>query len=296
MKYTVGSSGVIREVDGKKGPAPTRKVGFFASEAELVETIRQSTGLHGTSRHPLTHLMEACDDTAYLVVDAEDAVKKQIVSFHDLIAWLESREDLKEDELTQWIVKKAKSGANDARAGRLSPLELNDVSMQVFRTNAITAMVSAVIREFENSYDAIMDGSLAEPLLDLSKAKGFSKAMKAFDYEHAYKHRRVLEIELDGFNTIHGLMDMLWRGIVERESFENVSSDRRSPFARFAYSRISENYRRVFEGRLSSASPKLPIRYRELQLLTDMVAGMTDQFAIDLHRELRGFNVGASAS
>jgi len=40
-------------------------------------------------RHPLTYVMEACDDIAYAVVDAEDAVKKGLVSFSDLISYLE---------------------------------------------------------------------------------------------------------------------------------------------------------------------------------------------------------------
>ena len=81
-------------------------------------------------------------------------------------------------------------------------------------------------------------------------------------------------------------------------ALKNFDSPRTTPFARYAYGRISENYRRVFEGRVPCAvggeSP-LPIRYRELQLLTDMIAGMTDQFAVDLHRELREFYVGASS-
>ena len=40
----------------------------------------------------------------------------------------------------------------------------------------------------------------------------------------------------------------------------------------------------------------LPIRYRELQLLTDMMSGMTDGFAIELYNDLKRFNVGASAN
>lgn len=70
------------------------------------------------------------------------------------------------------------------------------------------------------------------------------------------------------------------------------------PFARYAYGRISENYRRVFEDRASSTggdNAHLPVRYRELQLMADMVAGMTDQYALDLHQELQEFHVGASA-
>jgi dGTPase len=122
--------------------------------------------------------------------------------------------------------------------------------------------------------------------------------MKEFDKQHAYHHRRVLEIELRGYNVVNDLLDMFWRGITDRESRDKVGSPRKSPFARYAYGRISENYRRVFEGRLPSTGrgdSELPIRYRELQLLMDMVAGMTDQYALDLHGELKEFNVGASA-
>ena len=32
---------------------------------------------------------------------------------------------------------------------------------------------------------------------------------------------------------------------------------------------------------------KMPMRYRELQLVTDMISGMSDSFAIALHDDLR---------
>lgn len=292
MKYTVPSDQVQRKGGIRNVAPPAKKVGYFASEAPLVERVRRQLGLPGHVRHPLTHIMEACDDIAYLVVDAEDAVKKQIVSFHDLVAWLSNRKELHEDPLTGWVLGVVEEGVAQARGARLSPSEVNDVSMQIFRANAITAMVSAAICAFEENYHAIMTTGLDAPLLELSRASKFAKAMKEFDLEHAYQHRRVLEVELRGNNTINGLLAMLWRGITERESFEHVDSSRTSPFTRYTYGRISENYRRVFEGRVPyhGGGADLPIRYRELQLLTDMVAGMTDQFAIDLHQELRSFH------
>lgn len=293
MKYTVGARGVR----GKKGPvAAERKLGFYSSERPIVAEIHAATGLREGLRHPLTYLMEACDDIAYSVIDAEDAIKKQIVSFHDLTAWLKNHKDYASDPGSKWVVAQAEFDALGARANGLSPDELNDVSMQLFRSHAIHMMVSAVLGAFEENYDVIMAGALNQPLIEVSKANTLCELLKSFDYEHAYRHRRVLEIELAGFNTIHGLMDMLWRGITERESFEKLGSERTSPFARYAYGRISENYRRVFERRLPAVvrEETLPIRYRELQLLTDMVAGMTDQFAVDLHRELKEFHVGAS--
>lgn len=294
MKYTVASD----EVKGKGGPAHSKKVGYFASEQELVEKVREATGLsHGLMRHPLTYIMEGCDDAAYSIIDVEDAVKKQIVSFADLMDWLKNDATLTEDKLAQWVIKLADQGATAARQAKLSPAEFDDVSMQIFRANAISALVAATIRQFGESYDQIMSEGLDQPLMDVSIAAPFLESLKDFASNNAYKHREVLKVELNGFNTLHGLMDMLWRGITERKEFATLGSDRTSPFTRYAYGRISENYRRVFEGKDTakrSSDDGLPIRYRELQLLTDMVAGMTDQYAIDLYNELKAFHVGAS--
>ena len=220
MKYTVASDSVVPKKQG--GAAPERKVGFFASEVDLVSRIRAATGLTGHTRHPLTHIMEACDDIAYLIVDAEDAVKKELVSFADLMAWLESRPKLLKDPLAKWVIEAGRRGAAEARTAKLSPSELNDVSMQVFRSHAITAMVSAVVNAYVQHYEAIMTTGIQQPLIDLSGAELFASEMKEFDTEHAYRHKAVLRIELGGFNTIQGLLDMLWRGITERESFDEM--------------------------------------------------------------------------
>jgi len=80
-------------------------------------------------------------------------------------------------------------------------------------------------------------------------------------------------------------MDLFWAAIVDREKQDDPTSDRLHPFSRFVYGRISENYRRIFETPISEVA-SWPMRYRECQLLTDMLSGMTDSYAIDLHKEL----------
>ncbi len=216
MKYTVASDGVV----GKKGPAHTKKFGFYQSEASIVAEVRQATGLDMHSRHPLTYIMEACDDTAYVIMDAEDAVKKQIVSFPDLMFWLEHRPTLMDDPIAKWVLGKAREAFDAVRGAQLSTYEQNDVCMQIFRTHAVTALVSATITAFDDHYDSIMDGALEKPLIDMSKAAALVEEIRVFDRDRAYSHRRVLEVELAGYNTLLGLMDMLWRGITEREAFE----------------------------------------------------------------------------
>ncbi len=123
MKYTVPSN----KSDGKT--AARKKHGFFQSEQDTVKTIWEQTGLSEGLRHPLTYIMEACDDTAYSVIDAEDSVKKGLVSFADLIAWLEKAKIVKneegnetEDEVVKWVLAKSLQDHRKHLELKLSPL------------------------------------------------------------------------------------------------------------------------------------------------------------------------------
>lgn len=70
MKYPVFS-------EDKKG---FKKFGLFHSERDVAKEVWEQTGLAEGIRHPLVYVMEACDDIAYSVIDAEDTVKKGYAS------------------------------------------------------------------------------------------------------------------------------------------------------------------------------------------------------------------------
>lgn len=286
MKY-VGSSDTI----DPDGPVATKKVGFLASEAAWISKVQNKVGLPPGIRHPLAHLLEACDDIAYSVIDTEDSVKKRLVSFSDLMAYLTA--SAPEDEAIGYVVGRSREDHHAARTLKMAPSELNDVSMQKFRVYAINTLVSALMATWGERYHEIMSGQQNDPLLKVGAANKLLKALKNFDKEHAFRHLDVLTLEVDGYNRLQELMSMLWRGITERESYEELDSRRLTPFADLAYRHISENYREAFESPRHDVSG-LPIRYRELQLLTDMVSGMTDTYAVYLHRKLCEQHVGAS--
>lgn len=69
-----------------------KKHGFFYSEKEIVNKVWAETGLSENIRHPLTYIMEACDDIAYTILDAEDTIKKGLASINDLFYFLEKIE------------------------------------------------------------------------------------------------------------------------------------------------------------------------------------------------------------
>jgi len=287
MKYISASNGLDENIQARN------KVGFFASEQSLVKKIREETGLQGDARHPLALIMEACDDICYSVMDAEDAIKKGIVSLNDLLATLLSVPDREAlDPVIEYVCKTSEFELKSLREGaKLHPSELQDVATQKFRVTAIHVMVSAVVQAFDDHYDQIMDGSFSGELVKVSDGGALCSALKKFDRENAFNHKDVLEVELKGYNTLNRLMDYLWIGITERKEYDNLDSKRTSPFASYVYSRISKNYKRIFEGKVKQYHEEdaLPIRYKEMQLLTDMVSGMTDQFCIDLHDELDSY-------
>lgn len=49
---------------------------------------------------------------------------------------------------------------------------------------------------------------------------------------------------------------------------------------------FTAEFRRTIDVFLREPYEDLPIRYKEMQLLTDMISGMTDRFCIDLHDDL----------
>ena len=157
--------------------------------------------------------------------------------------------------------------------------------MQRFRVFAIGALVKSATETFVRQERTFLRGSPKFTLIEQGDGEALRGALKEFAFRHAYQHRSVLRVELQGYNVLRSLMSMLWAGIIDREEAKDVGSKRVTPFTRYVYGSISENYRRVFE-HPPPAAKKLPIRYRECLLLTDMISGMTDSFAMDLYTEL----------
>ncbi|HAU5430081.1 dNTP triphosphohydrolase [Cronobacter malonaticus] len=286
-----------------------KKHGFFYSEREVVDDVWQETGLREGVRHPFTWLMEACDDIAYSVLDAEDTVKKGLASYHDLINFLEcwtshsGNSTGDKDPLIAAVIEETekKNAAYRDKLKELSPAELNDLHMQMFRVYAVSALINSVVEAFAQHKITLMQHSCQwTSLIDKSRGAQLCQALKEFDRTRGYRHRSVLELELRGSNHIQGVMDMLWVGIhghktkAEQKREKDLketdvtflarpSYDSDTPFGRFAYGRISENYRRIFE----DPGNTLPVLYKEAQLLADAVSGMTDSYLMALHDELK---------
>jgi dGTPase len=204
------------------------------------------------------------------------------VSVPDVLWWLDeaSKDETLTDEQRKVLITVQRSAQHDYTYYRnqdLSPEELNDLAIQKFRVYAIGAMVYAIVDEFKNKIDCIISGTYKTDLLTCSSAGALCKGLKKFARRHAYVHRSVREVELEGHNVIRELMSIFWEAIAAKRKCVD------DPFHSYVYSRISENYRRVAKDPYHS----LPSRYIDCQLLTDMISGMTDSFAVDLCRHFK---------
>jgi dGTPase len=255
------------------------KFGIFRSERSMAEQVWKATGLKEGFRHPLTYIMEACDDIAYSVIDAEDTVKKGYASYHDLMSHLQESND----PTIAKVITKTKAKHESLKAMKLRPAETNDLSMQMFRVYAIAEMINDTTQTFIDNIDSIMSGkvSMNFNIIDHSKSEPLCKHLKKFDFKYGYTHKDVLKLELEGSNYIHSLMDMIWRAI-------NNKDDKTDHFAQYAYGRISENYKRIYQ----IEDPALDPTYKKCQLLCDYISGMTETHLIDIHNELKPLHDG----
>lgn len=285
MKYSVPSS-----TAHKKHSHPAhRKFGYFAADSQRASDVFKRVGLGEGLRHPIAYVMEACDDIAYSVIDIEDAIKKRLVSIHDVIAVLETVDPM----LHKHLIERVK----ELREKNKSPHDLNDIAAQYYRTSAIGTMVIAARNAFIVNAAEIKAGMFKAPLIEASAAAKLCKALKDFARDNAYRSSAVKEAELIGSGHIQRLLTYFWRAIDEcslkGDSFGDLRKTLKcappSGFGELVYDRISSNYRECFQTSIDPSDPAC-VRYHQLLLLTDMVSGMTDQYATNTSEFLRGLD------
>ncbi|HKI32251.1 MAG TPA: dNTP triphosphohydrolase [Gemmataceae bacterium] len=269
-KYTAASHAVVKK---GTGPHHASKPGYFASEAELVQRVRERTGT-GEARNPITYLVEACDDMVYSTVDLEDGVKKGVVDWQTVVKELMGAAREHVEPCLVWADNYISRAAPPLRG-----LAYGEAMAQAFRTAVIARVVPSVIEEFQKNYRAIMEGAYPGELVRGCAAAPLVAACKQFAACSVYCAHQTLQLELMGRRVIHDLMDLFW----EAASTCDGSSGTKA-FAGKAYALLSANYRSVFEKALEQKDTTAG--YHRLQLVTDYVCGMTDTFACTLHRRL----------
>ncbi|WP_455948061.1 dGTP triphosphohydrolase [Lelliottia jeotgali] len=256
----------------------SKKGGYFQSESSIVDWVRASTGLGEYQRHPLTWIMEACDDIAYSVLDVDDVLKKGMMSPDDVLVILKR----KHSEIP--AVQKISDKFIAIEGKEIGPEMQRDIKIQYLRAYLIENLIGHATCVFVENADEIFSFRHEISLMDSSD---LCETLKGVAKLAAFNHPSVLRAEALGAVAIDGLMTALWDAISNRKSLDEFRSRRRTARAKYVFSLISPNYVEQACRESSGAAPELCQRYRELRLLTDMVSGMTDSFAIRLWKNLK---------
>lgn len=277
IKYPVSASN-----RNKNNPAQ-KKVGYFKSESDIIKWVRQETGLKEKQRHPLTWIMEACDDIAYSILDVDDVMKKGIASPEDILSQMHVKDSLSGLDVVSKIKEAFKRVDKDNRGVFVS----RDVKIGYMRAFLMDALLKEASESFFANSDRIW--SYDEDVLPLLEKSGLCNFLKGVAKDHAFSNPSVLKSEAVGAEAIEEIMLFFWNSISCRKDVCDISSRRTTAASKFAWSLISPNYIEEANKCINGDASGTAIRYAELRLLTDMISGMTDTFAMKLWNDIKAF-------
>lgn len=247
-----------------------KKFGFFQAERTTFEGIARATSMIqessdplGYFRHPFVWLVEAADDICYTIIDLEDAHRLGIIE-HTLC----------EDLLLKMI---ASVGIDDIAKvqKRLDSFKDKNDRISFLRAKSINTLTMRSKAIYEDNFEAILNGSFKKPLFDHIKADCTAlQDITSFSVDHIYNHRSVLEIENAGYNVMYELLSHFIPPIIKTKADRSKSESKAIKLVpvQFQY---------------EDASP-----YQMVLGVLDYVSGMTDNYATDLYRKIKGIDIG----
>lgn len=290
-----------------------KKIGYFCSEQEIIESAWDSLGMPYNARHPLGFLMEASDDISYCISDIEDGLEKKVITF---------------DHFKKFTISGLKHLAIDypREAGvcedLIKRLEKNNHSpignFLSFKTRLSNHLVDEVANRFVYSYDKFLNFTYNRELISEEDFEFYLlKILKDYTSKHLFTSEEAERMELSGFSIIKGILDEYLKLLsLTKEDFgllvmkDNKSIRKKNlDIERRLFNRLPSKHLNAYKTSLLGipindhdySESKIPARLIDIEseyewklrvhLIVDFVSGMTDQFAMDIYQMLKGIKV-----
>ncbi len=238
-----------------------KKYGFFDTEQDTFLKIARQLQLKETekgifARHPLVYLVEAADDISYLIMDLEDAHKLNIIH---------------QDEVKKLLLNFHEKDHQKEITNRLQTIDDTNEQIAYLRAITINKLVLAcgdVFVAFEpQMLEGKFSGSLSDHLPTLLKEA--LNQLRTTGFNQIYKHRKVLEIELAGYNILKTLVAEFIQTIDNNSSY-------------------NKNLQALIPNQFDIASGT---PYEKIRSIMDFISSMTDLYALDLYRNIKGIQL-----
>ena len=240
-----------------------KKSGFFDSEIPHYQEIVNELGLKKLdenkniyARHPYVYLVEAADDICYRIIDLEDAFKLNVISYHEA-------EDLLlplfENDNSQTYIQT-----------KLTTISDESQKLSLLRAMLINLLTRKCTAAFMANEKELLEGTLNKSLIDLIDEHSIAQLKKIdkLSFQKIYNHHSVVEKELAGYHVIYGLLEDFVGALTNNSQAKSQKILRLLP-SQFI---ISEDN----------------TLYQNLMTIVDFISGMTDNYAMDLFRKIRG--------
>jgi len=244
------------------------KFGFFQSEREIFERIANELGLLKLKtnpdkycRHPLVFLVEAADDICYQLMDLEDAHKLRIHNY-----------ELTRELFMNFFDQQTESKQINRMNETLDLVSDPNEQIAYLRASVIGKLAKECVHSFWQKQDEILSGTFQQPLIDHVHPTSQSaiKRIKEVSIKNIYNDRSVVEIEISGYQIIGTLLEVFVEAILNPKE------------------EISKKMLRLIPAQYNGPHPTT---YEKIQSVVDLVSGMTDLYALDLYRKIKGINI-----
>lgn len=281
IKYPVPST----DIDDKK----IKKNGYFYAEENIVKEISIKVGTHDGTRflkHPLAYVLEAADDIAYATADVEDAFKKGILSFEDIITLLDKY--LKEIYVQYHISKEEQSYSmsliKNLKKCRSNKLEEKEVIINQHLMLMRDWLIYCAAYGFTNHYTKIMDGSFKGSLFEGTRQFPTIKALKNIAVCHIFIDKNIMTIEISAVQILCFLLNKFIQAVLQYDFQKESSKNETGKLIHLLPKSYIENYKKE-----TKLLPEEDTVYYRILLVTDFVCGMTDSYAKRLYLDLNGY-------
>lgn len=247
-----------------------KKYGFFINQLTDFEQLGTILGIEKSSqecwyRHPLAFLVEAADDICYSIIDLEDGCTLGLVSF---------------DETVQLLAPILKD--------KFDPQKLNEPRTEAQNLGALRALaIGELIREtvevFANYEESMCKGNFDKALTDIIPSSKALKAITEISVQKIYRSKVVLEKEAAGFQVLEGLLEVFSNALYH----QFYDPERFSGQDRSILHLLPQDF--PLKGWGAEVNP-----YLLLRSLVDFIAGMTDKYALNLYRRVKGISFPAT--
>ncbi|REH56272.1 dGTPase [Tenacibaculum gallaicum] len=237
-----------------------KKYGFFQSEKEAFLDVAQDLGLlkkesGGVSyyRHPLAYLVEAADDICYTIIDFEDGINLGLIE---------------EDYALEYMIKLVKDTIDSKK---YHSLQHTKDRVSYLRALAIGVLINEAVAIFLDNEEAILKGTFDKGLLDKCKYEAQINDIIKISIDKIYRSKEVVEKEVAGYKIIADLLDVFVTAL------NNKFDSKQSNYDKLVLNLIPQEYQHNKEN-----------LYDRIMQISSYVAGLSDGYAIRLHRKIMG--------